>query len=95
MKLIKCFKIISIFGLLFAGLALAETVGLGSIKEDELSWLSIWPPIIAIILALITHEAHLALFIGILVGVSMILGVISGGCTTALLIPSPKSQIKE
>jgi Na+/H+ antiporter NhaC len=84
MKLIKWFKIISILGLLFAGLALAETVGLASIKEDELSWLSIWPPIIAIILALITHEAHLALFIGILVGVSMITGNPLTGITNAL-----------
>ena len=84
MKLIKWFKIISILGLLLAGLALAETVGLASIKEDELSWLSIWPPIIAIILALITHEAHLALFIGILVGVSMITGNPLTGITNAL-----------
>ena len=84
MKLIKWFKIISILGLLLAGLALAEIVGLASIKEDELSWLSIWPPIIAIILALITHEAHLALFIGILVGVSMITGNPLTGITSAL-----------
>ena len=84
MKLIKWFKIISILGLLLAGLALAEIVGLASIKEDELSWLSIWPPIIAIILALITHEAHLALFIGILVGVSMITGNPLTGITNAL-----------
>ena len=84
MKLIKWFKIISILGLFLAGLALAETVGLTSIKEDELSWLSIWPPIIAIILALITHEAHLALFIGILVGVSMITGNPLTGITNAL-----------
>ena len=84
MKLIKWFKIISILGLFLAGLALAETVGLASIKEDELSWLSIWPPIIAIILALITHEAHLALFIGILVGVSMITGNPITGITNAL-----------
>ncbi|MEC7848650.1 MAG: Na+/H+ antiporter NhaC family protein [Candidatus Neomarinimicrobiota bacterium] len=84
MKLIKWFKIISILGLFLAGLALAETAGLASIKEDELSWLSIWPPIIAIILALITHEAHLALFIGILVGVSMITGNPLTGITNAL-----------
>jgi len=84
MKLIKLFKIISILGLVLAGLALAETVGLASIKENELSWLSIWPPIIAIILALITHEAHLALFIGIWVGVSMITGNPITGITNAL-----------
>jgi Na+/H+ antiporter NhaC len=84
MKLQKLIKILSILSIVMIGFALADDLGTKSINGDSLTWLSIWPPVIAIILALVFHEAHLALFMGIWVGASMISGNPLSGLTTSL-----------
>ena len=75
MMRLKQFGIVLI--LLFPVLVIGNTIDQGSVFDP--SWVSILPPIVAIILALITRQAHLALFVGIWLG-SVILngGVISG-----------------
>ena len=66
------------------GFGVAGDNGTPPLNGESLTWLSIGPPLIAIILALITHEAHLALFMGIWVGASMITGNPLSGLTTSL-----------
>lgn len=80
----KLLKILTILGILVIGFGVASDMGATSMKGETLTWLSIWPPIIAIVLALATHEAHLALFIGIWVGGSMLTGNILSGLTKTL-----------
>lgn len=55
-----------------------------SLDAGQYSILSILPPLIAIILALITHEAHLALFLGIWLGSAMVVHHPVVGLTHAL-----------
>lgn len=50
----------------------------------EFSWLSIVPPLVAIVLALVTQEVLLSLFVAILVGASIYSGSIVTGFTSTL-----------
>ena len=50
----------------------------------EPSWLSLLPPVVAIILALITKQTLISLFAGIWIGVSLLAGNPITGLTTAL-----------
>ena len=84
MKLTNLLKNLIILSILVIGFGVASDLGASSLDGETLTWLSIWPPVIAIILALATHEAHLALFIGIWVGASMITGNLFTGLTTSL-----------
>ena len=83
MKLTNLLKNLTILSILVIGFCVASDLGASSLDGETLTWLSIWPPVIAIILALATHEAHLALFIGIWVGASMITGNLFTGLTTS------------
>ena len=84
MKIVKLLKILSILSIMLIGFGVAGDNGTPPLNGESLTWLSIGPPLIAIILALITHEAHLALFMGIWVGASMITGNPLSGLTTSL-----------
>lgn len=53
-------------------------------QSSELTWLSILPPLISIVLALVTRETLVALFAGIWIGVSLITGNLITGLTQAL-----------
>ena len=78
---LKQFGIILV--LLLPGLILGSTPpDQGSIPDP--SWVSILPPIVAIILALITRQAHLALFVGVWLGAIILNGGIISGLTTTL-----------
>jgi len=78
--LTKQFGILLTF--LFPGLVLGSTGDLGSAIDP--SWVSILPPLVAIALALITRQAHLALFIGVWLGAVILNGGIISGLTTTL-----------
>ncbi|GIT74689.1 MAG: hypothetical protein Ct9H300mP29_6830 [Candidatus Neomarinimicrobiota bacterium] len=52
--------------------------------QSGVSWVSVLPPVVAIVLALITRQAHLALFMGILIGVCIHTGGVWSGLTTSL-----------
>ena len=84
MKIVKLLKILSILSIMLIGFVVAGDNGTPPLNGESLTWLSIGPPLIAIILALITHEAHLALFMGIWVGASMITGNPLSGLPTSL-----------
>ena len=75
MKIVKLLKILSILSIMLIGFGVAGDNGTPPLNGESLTWLSIGPPLIAIILALITHEAHLALFMGIWVdgGIGVVL----------------------
>ena len=77
---LKQFGIVLI--LLFPVLAIGNTIDQGSAFGP--SWISILPPIVAIILALITRQAHLALFVGIWLGSVILNGGIISGLTKTL-----------
>ena len=80
MQTLKQFGIVLAF--LSPGLLLGSTGDLGSAIDP--SWVSILPPLVAIALALITRQAHLALFIGVWLGAVIINGGIINGLTTTL-----------
>ena len=78
---LKQFGIILV--LLLPGLILGSTPpDQGSVPDS--SWVSILPPIVAIVLALITRQAHLALFVGVWLGAIILNGGIISGLTTTL-----------
>ena len=84
MKLIYLYKIpIILFFLIQEHVFASESVS-NSLDAGQYSILSILPPLIAIILALITHEAHLALFLGIWLGSAMVVHHPVVGLTHAL-----------
>lgn len=53
-------------------------------ERNSVSWVSILPPVVAIVLALITRQAHLSLFMGIFIGVCIQTGGFWSGLTTSL-----------
>ena len=84
MKLIYLYKIpIILFFVLQEDVFASELVS-NSLDTGQYSILSILPPLVAIILALITHEAHLALFLGIWLGSAMVVHHPVAGLTHAL-----------
>ena len=77
---LKQFGIVLI--LLFPVLVIGNTINQESAFGP--SWVSILPPVVAIILALITRQAHLALFVGIWLGSVILNGGIISGLTKTL-----------
>ena len=83
MNLLKRYPLVLPVLLVFCGsLALAAS-GSGECQSG-VSWVSVLPPVAAIVLALITRQAHLSLFMGILIGVCIHTGGIWSGLTTSL-----------
>ncbi len=83
MNLVKRYPLVLPILLVFCGsLALAAS-GSGECQSG-VSWVSVLPPVAAIVLALITRQAHLSLFMGILIGVCIHTGGIWSGLTTSL-----------
>ena len=80
MLTLKQFGIVLVF--LSPGLVLGSTGEPGSAIDP--SWVSILPPLVAIALALITRQAHLALFFGVWLGAVILNGGIISGLTTTL-----------
>ena len=80
MLTLKQFGIVLVF--LSPGLVLGSTGEPGSAIDP--SWFSILPPLVAIALALITRQAHLALFFGVWLGAVILNGGIISGLTTTL-----------
>ena len=84
MKLIQSYKIPAVLLILILGFVFASEAGSPSSGAGEYSVLSILPPLFAILLALVTHEAHLSLFIGIWLGSTMVVQHPISGLTHAL-----------
>ena len=84
MKLIQSYKIPAVLLILILGFVFATETGSISSGAGEYSILSILPPLFAILLALVTHEAHLSLFIGIWLGSTLVAGVGCHGCCTGI-----------
>ena len=84
MKLIQSYKIPAVLLILILGFVFASETGSISSGAGEYSILSILPPLFAILLALVTHEAHLSLFIGIWLGSTMVVQHPISGLTYAL-----------
>ncbi|MBH09347.1 MAG: sodium:proton antiporter [Candidatus Marinimicrobia bacterium] len=84
MKLIYSNKVLVLLFFFFAGLLFASDSINNSLGTIQYSFTSLFPPLIAIILALITHEAHLALFIGVWLGSAMVVKNPVLGLTHAL-----------
>ena len=84
MKLIQSYKIPAVLLILILGFVFASETGSISSGAVEYSVLSILPPLFAILLALVTHEAHLSLFIGIWLGSTMVVQHPISGLTYAL-----------
>ena len=84
MKLIYSNKVLVLLFFFFAGLIFASDSINNSLGTIQYSFTSLFPPLIAIILALITHEAHLALFIGVWLGSAMVVKNPVLGLTHAL-----------
>lgn len=84
MKLIQSYKIPAVLLILILGFVFASETGSISSGAGEYSVLSILPPLFAILLALVTHEAHLSLFIGIWLGSTMVVQHPISGLTHAL-----------
>ena len=84
MKLIQSYKIPAVLLILILGFVFASETGSLSSGAVEYSVLSILPPLFAILLALVTHEAHLSLFIGIWLGSTMVVQHPISGLTYAL-----------
>ena len=84
MKLIQSYKIPAVLLILILGFVFASEAGSPSSGAGEYSVLSILPPLFAILLALVTHEAHLSLFIGIWLGSAMVVQHPISGLTHAL-----------
>ncbi|MDP6167161.1 MAG: Na+/H+ antiporter NhaC family protein, partial [Candidatus Marinimicrobia bacterium] len=70
--------------ILILGFVFASETGSISSGAGEYSILSILPPLFAILLALVTHEAHLSLFIGIWLGSTLVVQHPISGLTYAL-----------
>ena len=66
-------KILFILFMLAAGTLLFGNSG-GAAKTIEPSWISLLPPLTAITLAMVTKQAHVSLYIGILIGACFITG---------------------
>ncbi|MDP6613736.1 MAG: Na+/H+ antiporter NhaC family protein [Candidatus Marinimicrobia bacterium] len=84
MKLIQSYKIPAVLLILILGFVFASETGSISSGAGEYSILSILPPLFAILLALVTHEAHLSLFIGIWLGSTLVVQHPISGLTYAL-----------
>ncbi|MEC8899394.1 MAG: Na+/H+ antiporter NhaC family protein [Candidatus Neomarinimicrobiota bacterium] len=84
MKLIQSYKIPAVLLILILGFVFASETGSISSGAGEYSVLSILPPLFAILLALVTHEAHLSLFIGIWLGSTLVVQHPISGLTYAL-----------
>ena len=83
MNLVKRYPLVLPILLVFCGSLALAAPGFGE-GQSGVSWVSIFPPLVAIILALITRQAHLSLFMGILIGVCIHTGGIWSGLTTSL-----------
>ena len=83
MNLLKRYTLaLPVLLVIFCSLSLAAP---GSVEgQSGVSWVSVLPPAVAIVLALITRQAHLSLFMGILIGVCVHTGNVWSGLTTAL-----------
>jgi len=76
-------KILFILFMLAAGTLLFGNSG-GAAKTIEPSWISLLPPLTAITLAMVTKQAHVSLYIGILIGACFITGGVWSGFTSSL-----------
>ena len=83
MNLVKRYPLVLPILLVFCGSLALAAPGFGE-GQSGVSWVSIMPPVVAIVLALITRQAHLSLFMGILIGVCIHTGGIWSGLTTSL-----------
>ena len=83
MNLIKRYPLVLPILLVFCGSLALAAPGFGE-GQSGVSWVSVMPPVVAIVLALITRQAHLSLFMGILIGVCIHTGGIWSGLTTSL-----------
>ena len=83
MNLLKRYPLVLPVLLVFCGSLVLADPGSGE-AQSGVSWVSVLPPVTAIILALITRQAHLSLFMGILIGVCIHTGGIWSGLTTSL-----------
>ena len=76
-------KILFILFMLAAGVLLFANDG-GATDPFEPSWISLLPPLTAITLAMVTKQAHVSLYIGILVGACFITGGVWSGFASSL-----------
>ena len=83
MNLVKRYPLVLPILLVFCGSLALAAPGFGE-GQSGVSWVSIMPPVVAIVLALITRQAHLSLFMGILIGVCIHTGGVWSGLTTSL-----------
>ena len=83
MNLLKRYPLVLPVLLVFCGSLALAAPGFGE-GQSGVSWVSVMPPVVAIVLALITRQAHLSLFMGILIGVCIHTGGIWSGLTTSL-----------
>ena len=83
MNLLKRYPLVLPVLLVFYGSLALAAPGSGE-GQSGVSWVSVLPPVVAIVLALITRQAHLSLFMGILIGVCIHTGGIWLGLTTSL-----------
>ncbi|HIN26290.1 MAG TPA: Na+/H+ antiporter NhaC family protein [Candidatus Marinimicrobia bacterium] len=83
MNLVKRYPLVLPILLVFCGSLALAAPGFGE-GQSGVSWVSVMPPVVAIVLALITRQAHLSLFMGILIGVCIHTGGIWSGLTTSL-----------
>ena len=83
MNLLKRYPLVLPVLLVFCGSLALAAPGFGE-GQSGVSWVSIMPPVVAIVLALITRQAHLSLFMGILIGVCIHTGGVWSGLTTSL-----------
>jgi len=83
MNLVKRYPLVLPILLVFCGSLALAAPGFGE-GQSGVSWVSVMPPVVAIVLALITRQAHLSLFMGILIGVCIHTGGVWSGLTTSL-----------
>ena len=83
MYLVKRYPLVLPILLVFCGSLALAAPGFGE-GQSGVSWVSVMPPVVAIVLALITRQAHLSLFMGILIGVCIHTGGVWSGLTTSL-----------
>ena len=76
-------KILFILFMLALGTLLFANSG-GVEKTIEPSWISLLPPLTAITLAMVTKQAHVSLYIGILIGACFITGGVWSGFASSL-----------
>ena len=76
-------KILFILFMLAAGTLLFANSG-GAAKTIEPSWISLLPPLTAITLAMVTKQAHVSLFLGIVIGACFITGGLWSGISSSL-----------